>query len=177
MYISATPEELKRLENQAIKYKEDGDDRLYIALHTPMYKTKYSYFTTNSFILSASLYGGMEFLISQLHTFSKLFFIKNNDNFLAFLEYRENKNDLKIISDLLLFDFNIDDLNNSAFKNTLDLLNPLFDHYKEINFSTYLKDENIVSAYKEYNREHNGTEQVIEGRKILFKIPVNNKET
>jgi hypothetical protein len=61
-YIPATLEELQKLEDQAIKYKEKGNFRLYDNLHNSIWKTKYSYLSGNCWVEQMSLYAIIKFL-------------------------------------------------------------------------------------------------------------------
>jgi hypothetical protein len=166
----ATMDELQKLESQAIEYKRKGDDRLYNALHTPIGETKYRYLTSDPIVKEDyTLLYILAIILVEGST--KSFFIKNGDKFIAFIGYRENKKDTKIISSVKLFNFNIDDPNNDTFKDTIELMNILIENHKEVNFSASLGNEKVISTYKKYNKQHNGMEPVIEGEEIFFKIP------
>jgi hypothetical protein len=170
----ATMEELQKLENQAIEYKEKGDSRLYNVLHTPIGKTRYRYLTDDRNVQKVSLYTAMNAIISDFPT--KPFFIKNGDKFIAFIGYDEDEKDKKVISNVKLFNFNVDDPGNDTFKDTIELMNNLINNYKEVNFSAFVKNTDVVKVYQMYNKRHNGIEPRIEDGEIFFKIPGKYKD-
>jgi hypothetical protein len=170
----ATMEELQKLENQAIEYKEKGDFRLYNALHKPMEKTKYKYlFADEGIRQNISLYYAIKSLILEGSTIPS--FIKNGDKFIAFIGYNLNENDPKIVSNVKLFNFDMDDPHNDTFKDTLELMNILIENYKEVNFIAMQDNTEIVNIYKKYNKRHNGVEPVVKNGQIYFKIPGKNR--
>jgi hypothetical protein len=164
-----TMDELQKLENQAIELKEKGDSRLYDALYTPMEDTKYKYLSSESVIRGETLYSALNHILSRTST--KSFFIKNGDKFIAFIGFFENGDDSRIVDNVKLFNFDVDDENNNTFKDTIELMNVLINSYKEINFFADLDNKEVVEIYKKYSKRHNGFEPVIKDGNIHFKIP------
>jgi hypothetical protein len=157
IFIKATKKRSKILQNEA-KYDKDLD---YI-LNTTTVKLlsqypKYKYhigFTTMS-----SLYDLLS--IGYFGLYPGEYFIKENNQIIAFVEFHEQSdNTVKAIT---LFDFNRGSKTNNdkVYPNIPDLADFMFKKYKEISWTTHLDDPAIVD-YDEFIKKHNGT-KILDG--------------